>query len=79
MKSVITAVLILGLIMLSCKKDVQNDLSSNTDTLSMSDSMNTNSTAMPVDTIQNSGSNISSSGNDSMNNDTSDSTGTIRR
>ncbi|WBX97826.1 hypothetical protein [Chryseobacterium gambrini] len=45
----------------------------------MSDSMNTNSTAMPVDTIQNSGSNISSSGNDSMNNDTSDSTGTIRR
>ena len=51
MKPIITAALVLGLTILSCKKETQTTTPSDTDTNSTVDSMNTNSSTMPSDTI----------------------------
>jgi len=51
MKSIITAALILGLTLISCKKEVQTTTPSDGDTIPATDSMNTNPAAMPSDTM----------------------------
>ncbi|MFP3594455.1 hypothetical protein [Chryseobacterium sp. SIMBA_038] len=51
MKSIITIALILGLTVISCKKEVQTTTPSDSDTIPATDSMNTNPAPMPSDTM----------------------------
>jgi len=52
MKSIITIALVLGLTVISCKKEVQTTNPSDADTtFPATDSMNTNSAPMPSDTM----------------------------
>jgi len=51
MKSIITTALILGLTLISCKKEVQTTTPSDADTVPATDSMNTNPAPMPSDTM----------------------------
>lgn len=51
MKTIITAVLLIGLTAISCKKEVQTTTPTDVDTVPAMDSMNMNSSPMPADTM----------------------------
>ncbi len=69
MKSLITAVVALAFVVVSCKKDVQST-SNNTDNLTTADSTNTNSTPSTTDNATA----VSPSTSDTANSQTRDST-----